>query len=120
MDCFKTESDVSCLGSDHLGNPATRHTIQCGGCGEYISTIRNPRHQHWNYCSNRCYQRSYRKRRRGQDSVVAWKGGRPNKCCVVCKKPLDTYGEQHKRKDAKFCSNKCRQWQYRRRHQPAP
>lgn len=110
MECFKTENDVDVLGSDGQGKPATRHTIQCSGCGEYISTIRNPRHQHWNYCSNRCYQRSYRKRRRGQDSVIDWKGRRPNNTCSACKKPIDTYDEPHKRKDAQFCSNKCRQW----------
>jgi len=117
MDCFKQEHDVSVLGSDRFGNPASRHTIQCAGCGEYISTILNPRHQHWNYCSNRCYQRSYRKRRRGRDSVVDWKleNRRPTHRCIVCKNRLDTYGKEHKRKDTKFCSPKCRQWAYRRR-----
>jgi endogenous inhibitor of DNA gyrase (YacG/DUF329 family) len=109
MDCFKAESDDSVLGYG-----ATRHTIQCPGCGEPINTIRNPRHQHWQFCSNRCYQRDYRKHRRGQDSVVQWKVGRPH-CCAVCEKLLDKYGEQHKRKGAVYCSGKCRQWAYRRR-----
>jgi hypothetical protein len=115
MDCFKQEEDVSVLGSDPSGKPAPRHTIQCQGCGEYISTILNPRYLNWNYCSNRCYQRAYRKRRRGRDSVVDGKGHRPHSQCVVCKKILDRYGAEHKRKDAKFCSPKCRQWAYRRR-----
>jgi hypothetical protein len=66
-------------------------------------------------CSNRCYQRNYRKRRRGRDSVVEWKSRRPNYACAVCKKRLDRYGEQHKRKDTVYCSPKCRQWAYRRR-----
>jgi hypothetical protein len=109
MECFKAETDESVLGYG-----ASRHTVQCGGCGEYINTIFNPRHQQWLYCSNRCYQRSYRKRRRGRDSVVDWKVGRLNQC-VVCKKQLDAYDEQHKRKDALYCSGKCRQWAYRRR-----
>ena len=43
-------------------------------------------------CSYRCYQRDYRKRRRGHNSVVAWKVKRPNYGCVVCKKPLSTNG----------------------------
>jgi hypothetical protein len=115
MDCFKQEDDVSVLGSDGFGNAAPRHTVRCDGCGEYVSTILNPRHRNWNYCSNRCYQRSYRKRKRGRDSVVDWKGHRRRSQCVVCKKNLDRYGEKHKRKDAKFCSSKCRQWAYRRR-----
>ena len=115
MDCFKQEDSLDVLGRGPDDNPALRHTIQCAGCGEYISTIRNPRHDHWNYCSNRCYQRCYRKRRRGQESVVQWKGGRPKSQCVVCKNLIDPYGKEHKRKDAKFCSSKCKQWAYRRR-----
>jgi hypothetical protein len=118
MDCFKQENDVSVLGGDGSGKPAPRHTIRCEGCGEYISTILNPRYRSWNYCSNRCYQRSYRKRRRGSrgGSVVQWKleCNRPHSRCVVCKNPIDRYGEEKKRKDAKFCSSKCRQWAYRR------
>ena len=120
MDCFKQEDSLDVLGAGQDGNPAPRHTIQCAGCNEYISTIRNPRHQNWYYCSSRCYQRCYRKRRRGRASVVDWKGHRPNSQCIVCKKSLDRYGEEHKRKDAKFCSSKCRQWAYRRRQGALP
>ncbi len=57
MDCFKEEDSLDVLGRGPDGTPALRHTIQCAGCGEYISTIRNSRHDHWSYCSNRCYQR---------------------------------------------------------------
>jgi hypothetical protein len=114
MECFKLETDVSCLGAGRGGKPAPRHTIQCAGCGEYINTILNPRYQQWLYCSNRCYQRCYRKRRRGRDSVIDWKVGRTNQC-EVCKKQLDAFGEQHRRRDALYCSGKCRQWAYRRR-----
>jgi hypothetical protein len=110
MDCFKSENDDSVLGYG-----AIRHIVQCAGCREYINTIRNPRHQHWKYCSIRCYQRQYRKRRRGRDSVVDWKAHRPNNWCAVCKKPLDQFGKQHRRKNAVYCSSKCRQWAYRRR-----
>ena len=117
MDCFKVETDVSILGLGPNGQPASRHTMQCTGCAEQINTIRNPRHRQWNFCSNRCYQRMYRKRRRGRDSIVDWKARRTNYHCEACKKPLDTYGEPNKRKDAKFCSNKCRQWHYRRTRQ---
>ena len=119
MGYFKAETDVSVLGLGPGGQPASRHTMQCAGCSEYISTIRNPRHQQWNFCSNRCYQRTYRRRRRGRDSVVGWKleNRRSNNHCEACKKLIDVYGESNKRKDAKFCSNKCRQWHYRRTRQ---
>lgn len=115
MECFKEETDASCLSEDRDGNPAPRRTIQCAGCGEYINTILNPRDQQWLFCSNRCYQRDYRKRRRGKDSVVDWKGGRSRPVCAECKKLIDSYGKQRKRKDAVYCSPKCRQRAYRRR-----
>jgi hypothetical protein len=107
MECFKQETDESCLGYG-----VTRHITQCPGCGEYINTVENY-NLNWRYCSNRCYQREYRKRRHGRDSVVDWKGHRQH--CAVCKKKIDTFGKPHKRKDAVYCSPKCRQWAYRRR-----
>jgi hypothetical protein len=112
LDCFKRAHDTE--GSDS-GVREPRITTVCAGCGEPMKTIKNARHRYWSFCSDRCYQRDYRKRRRGQDSVVQWKGGRPHTYCSVCKKSLNKYGEQHKRKDAVYCSGKCRQWAYRRR-----
>jgi hypothetical protein len=103
MDCFKAETDESVLGYG-----AHRHVIQCAGCGESINTIRNPSHQNWLYCSNRCYQRDYHKRRRGRDSVVDWKNSR-RYSCIVCRRPLTSHlQEPPKRKDALYCSSKCR------------
>ena len=118
MHCFKAayeEENWYPLGTDRNGNAASRCNTQCSGCGEPIQTISNSRYLFWRYCSTRCYQRDYRKRRRGQNSVVDWKGGRPNLFCAVCKTQLDHYGKQHKRKDAVYCSARCRQWAYRRR-----
>jgi hypothetical protein len=94
--------------------PQKRFQRNCRGCGAPMLTL-----LHGSYakeiCSNRCYQRHYRKRRRGRNSVVAWKASRPNNDCAVCKKPLDQWGKQHKRIDSVYCSPKCRQWAYRRR-----
>jgi hypothetical protein len=116
MDCFKSETDVSCLGEGVGGEPASRHVIECAGCGEQINTIRNPRYRQWNYCSNRCYQRVYRKRRRGRlnaigwkRSVVEWKAGHWPRC-KCCRKEF-----QPSRTDALYCSPSCRQWTHRRR-----
>ena len=103
------------LGLTEPGKLAPRRDVRCYGCGETIHTIVNARNGYWNYCSNRCYQRSYRKRRRGQDSVVDWKGRRPNNTCATCKKLIDSYGEPRKRKDARYCSDACRQKEYRKR-----
>jgi hypothetical protein len=108
------------LGLARVGELATRCDSECEGCGESIHTIVNGRDRHWQFCSNRCYQRDYRKRRRGRDSVVDWKGRRPYSHCAVCKEPLDRFGEPHKRKDALYCSSRCRQWAYRRRHSLGP
>ena len=87
---------------------APRQESTCPGCGEPIFVSPDLR---WRlqFCSVRCYQRVYRKRRRGTESAVDWKQGMLRKC-ACCKKPLKS-----KRQDVKFCSNKCRQWQYRRR-----
>jgi hypothetical protein len=119
VDCFKslyTDSfQCESLGCLPNGEPAPRYDRKCGGCCEPIHTLKNARDLCWSFCSNRCYQRDYRKRRRGRDSVVDWKGGRPHMNCVVCKNSLDTYGKPNKRKDAQFCSSKCRQMAYRRR-----
>jgi hypothetical protein len=104
MDCFKAETDDSCLGYG-----ATRHTMRCDGCGEQINTIRNPRHRNWYYCSNRCYQRAYRKRRHCRTSVVDWKRENRLPRCQCCRQ------EFAKRSDALFCSNACRQQMYRKR-----
>jgi hypothetical protein len=94
-------------------NKWPRFERQCEGCGEPMATpLRKPFHH--NACSLRCYQRIYRKRKRGHDSTVQWKMGVPLKC-GVCKKPLNQYGKPGKRKDAQYCSSTCRQWAYRRR-----
>ena len=105
MVCFKGAS------KDETG-PQERHQRDCRGCGAPMLT---PLHGPYakKICSTRCYQRDYRKRRRGRDSVVAWKAHRPN--CAVCKKSLDQWGKPHRRKDSVYCSSKCRQWAYRRR-----
>ena len=105
-ECFEDYTD--CSTHPHL----ERHYSTCEGCGEPIFTPVGPR---WSICSFRCYQRQYRKRRRGRNSVVDWKAHRPNPTCTVCRRPLDQWGKQHKRRDAAYCSPKCRQWAYRRR-----
>jgi len=107
MDCFK------CASFSETGK-LERYRGDCEACGEpmLVSSARDFR---FGVCSNRCYQRDYRKRRRGRNSVVDWKGRRMNECCAVCKTPLDQWGKENKRKDAVYCSAKCRQWAYRRR-----
>src|SRR5262245_33446795 len=79
--------------------PRPRQAMECPGCGEPIFVSPDLR---WSlkFCSLRCYQRVYRKRRRESGSTVAWKPG-PLRKCACCKKPLKI-----KRQDAKFCSNK--------------
>jgi hypothetical protein len=106
------------LGLIRPGELAPRSITTCRGCSEPIHTIVSARNRYWQFCSHACYQRDYRKRRRGSGgSVVSWKreARRPHECCAICKRQLDRYGEQHKRKDAVYCSAKCRQWAYRRR-----
>jgi hypothetical protein len=102
-DCFKSVDE---------GNTTrfSRNERTCAGCGEPIFTPTNARNGHWYACSNRCYQRAYRKRRRGRKSVIEWNGDSAYPRCEACKKTL-----KPSRIDAKFCSNKCRQWHYRRR-----
>jgi hypothetical protein len=105
MGCFETAAQCE-------KSPLERYTRDCKGCGvPMLTPLRGPYSNL--VCSNRCYQRDYRMRRRGRDSVVTWKARRPNSTCTVCRKPLDQYGEQHKRRDAVYCSAKCRQWAYR-------
>jgi hypothetical protein len=119
FECFKRGEGAS----KDSGLELERKNGQCQGCGEPISI---PRHQYrgtWRWfshgvCSMRCYQRAYRKRRRlGGGSAIdwKWKGDGPRfPRCEACKAPLP----KGRRRDGKFCSNRCRQWMYRRRHAP--
>jgi hypothetical protein len=102
MDCFKQADDEA-------ASKLPRVQRLCEGCGEPMLTVVNARAWPWYICSNRCYQRVYRKRRRGIGSTVPWKGHAPS--CQACRRPF-----KPKRADAKFCSAKCRQWHYRQRH----
>jgi hypothetical protein len=110
--------------SDDHGLQAERAERKCQGCGEPISLpipgegrrfIGTWRWFSWGVCSMRCYQRAYRKRRRdGGGSTIDWKwngDGPRHPRCEACKVPLP----RGKRSDVKFCSNRCRQWTYRRR-----
>jgi hypothetical protein len=99
MDCFKQASDEAATRLERVQRP-------CEGCGEPMLTVVSARAYSWNVCSNRCYQRVYRKKRRGIGSTVPWKGHSPT--CKACHKAF-----RGKRADAKFCSAKCRQWHYR-------
>jgi predicted nucleic acid-binding Zn ribbon protein len=88
---------------------APRQEDTCPGCGEPIFVSPELRRS-LKFCSMRCYQRTYRKRRRETGSTIEWKNYEPPRKCAACKKVL-----KGKRGDTKFCSNRCRQWQYRRR-----
>jgi endogenous inhibitor of DNA gyrase (YacG/DUF329 family) len=103
MECFKDSSD------EYNPSPQPRQENSCPGCGEPVFVSPNLRLS-LKFCSIRCRQRDYRKRRRETGSAISWKNYESPKKCASCKKPLGS-----KRKDTKFCSNKCRQWQYRRR-----
>jgi hypothetical protein len=94
MDCFK------CASTDETHEKwQARYERDCDGCGEPMLTpIYKP--FNWQVCSKRCYQRARRKRKQ-------WYRDRR---CEACKRRFKPSG-----KDARFCSNKCRQWQYRRR-----
>ena len=112
FECFKRGGGAS---SDS-GLDLSREQRECAGCGEPISIpigfFRGSwRWFRWCVCSNRCYQRAYRKRRRRHGSTIDWKCPKPARRCEACKAPLP--GER--RSDSKFCSSKCRQWHYRRR-----
>jgi hypothetical protein len=101
MSCFKVADE------DETGTQQ-RHQSKCRGCDAPILTPSLGPHHRFEVCGNRCYQRAYRKRRRGLASVVDWKMQRP--VCEACKQAI-----KPSRRDARFCSNKCRQWHYRRR-----
>lgn len=111
FECFKCDG-----ASEDSGLDLERTTRECQGCGEPVSIpFRRYRGAgrwfQWGVCSNACYQRAYRKRRRQQGgSTIDWKHGDHRQCCECCKQPISG-----KRNDARFCSGKCRQWQYRRR-----
>jgi hypothetical protein len=76
MACFKAGHDCSVTLRDSITR-LERVNTKCAGCGEPIQTVIGARKGHWDCCSNRCYQRQYRKRRRGIQSVVPWKSGDP-------------------------------------------
>jgi hypothetical protein len=66
MDCFKAED------CEDSGTKLTRGHRDCEGCGEPMNTAINGRGWGWSVCSDRCYQRVYRKRARGH-SAIGWK-----------------------------------------------
>jgi hypothetical protein len=109
MECFKCGYDCSSTLRDSI-TKLERANTKCAGCGEPMHTVINAGKGRWNDCSNRCYQREYRKRRRGVQSVVDWKEENRKPRCEACKQPVN-----RSRCDARFCSNRCRQWHYRRR-----
>jgi hypothetical protein len=85
-----------------------RNPRKCEGCGALIS---NPSKGVFAYqvCSRRCYLRAYRKRRRKHGgSTIAWKAQTPR--CRNCQRAFEPA-----RKDARYCSNACRQRAYRQR-----
>jgi hypothetical protein len=125
FECWKCRYDAVCEAereygrvSDESGIRLERVARECKGCGEPVSipagSFRGAgRWFSWCVCSNRCYQRAYRKRRRHLGgSSIDWKGPRRDLACEACKKRIP----REKRGDAKFCSNRCRQLTYRRRH----
>lgn len=115
FECWKWGHDNE--SNDH-GIKLERFERKCQGCGEPMSIpcggYRGTwRWFNWGVCSMRCYQRTYRKRRRrGGGSSMPWKGKRRREICEACKRPLP----EGQRRDGRFCSNRCRQWMYRRRH----
>jgi hypothetical protein len=75
-------------------------TGECPGCGMAMRFNRlDGFTTRWVTCSTRCYQRAWRKSRRIKARI-----------CGVCR-----FEFQSPRKDARFCSNACRQWHYRAR-----
>jgi hypothetical protein len=88
------------------------HELNCRGCGQPMATP----HPHYSFeaedgatygrlrykvCSDRCAQR-WRRHRQAE--------GQPLATCETCKTAF-----RPTRKDARFCSNACRQWAYRQR-----
>ena len=109
MGCFKAGHDCPSTLQDSIRR-LDRVNCKCAGCGEPIQTIVCARKGNWHVCSNRCYQREYRKRRRGCSSVVDWKLESHHPHCEACKRPI-----KHSRRDARYCLNRCRQWHHRQR-----
>jgi hypothetical protein len=110
MACFKAGHDCSVTLRDSITR-LERINTKCAGCGEPIQTVIGARKGHWDCCSNRCYQRQYRKRRRGVGSVIPWRLESRKPRCEACSQPVKA-----SRRDARYCSNRCRQWHYRQRH----
>jgi len=107
MDCFKAGYDDPTI-LDQCISRLKRVVRNCAGCGEPMLTMAKARRGQWHVCSYRCYQRDYRKRRRGVGSVINWKlESRPPQC-ACCRRAF-----KPKRRDALYCSNKCRQRRYR-------
>jgi hypothetical protein len=111
FECFKHGWDGA---SREAGIKLERASRECAGCGEPISIPVGHftgawRWFRWQVCSNRCYQRYRRKRIRKYGSCIDWKRSEREHHCPACHKRFIA------RTDAKFCSNKCRQWHYRRR-----
>jgi ribosomal protein L24E len=102
---------VGCASPDDLA--AARRKAACKGCGQHMlvphRVVRmNMRTGAYDAiaastCSTRCEQRYRRRLRRQAKSSLA---------CTVCNTAF-----RPARTDAKFCSNACRQWAYRRRRQ---
>lgn len=119
MDCFKAVDDefaaINIEERDGHTDQITRlnrAVCECKGCGEPILTAINAPSITWETCSRRCYQRVYRKRRRGRGSVVDWKEEARFPCCESCEREFEPM-----RRDARFCCNACRQRRYRMRQQ---
>jgi ssDNA-binding Zn-finger/Zn-ribbon topoisomerase 1 len=73
---------------------------ECPGCGIAMRfSHRDAWRTRWVTCSTRCYQRAWRRSRRIK-----------LRACEGCHREF-----QSSRKDARFCSNACRQMQYRAR-----
>ena len=74
----------------------------CPGCGIAMQFSLRDAYDYdprWVACSDRCYQRAWRSSHRMKTGT-----------CTVCRSPFQTL-----RKDARYCSNTCRQKQHRRR-----
>ena len=83
-----------CMSPDEAAETRTKMT--CPGCGLTLSI---PEEYEIKACSSACAQRAVRKLRRPKQHF-----------CEVCKVEFTSA-----RRDARFCSDACRQWAYRRR-----
>jgi hypothetical protein len=98
--CATPENIRSNTDSDHQHEVCgPRRLVTCPGCDLELSIPKTWRWRYIEACSNICYQRARREARRMKQFY-----------CEACKTWFET-----SRTDARFCSNKCRQWQYRRR-----